>query len=288
MPDDVDVLHKPYSNKQEIFMKRILRSIYGQYFGTVDDFRVLAQGGVITGQWGNQMPQGDLNNYVTFDDFDGAAILGTWGLLKGTDAATVNFAANGGVSGTVLGTTGATTTTMAGSGVQLSGHLNLKAQGSVAAALNNLEFNTRVQASAVTGLILFVGYTNQVAALQMPIQGSGSGNAFTVVANDCVGWLYDTSMANPAWWAVGCKGGVANAGQSSGIVPTLATYDQLAVSVDNLGNANFFRNGAQVGVTMASAVTPTVALAPVVAAFSRIAASKNITLDYVMGSCNRI
>src|SRR5579859_3144960 len=122
----------------------------------------------------------------------------------------------------------------------------------------------------------------------MPIQGSGVGNAFTVVANDCVGWLFDTSMANPNWWMVGCKAGVATAGQNSGFAPVAATYDQLAVSVDQLGNATFFRNGTQVGATAANSVTPTVAQAPVIAAFGRIAVSKNVTADYIMASCNRI
>jgi hypothetical protein len=270
-------------------MKRVLRSIYGQYFGTVDDFRVLSQQGVITGQWGNQMPQGDLANYVNFDDFDGAALLGTWGVLKGSDAAAANFAINGGVSGTILGTTGATTTTMAGSGIQVSGHLNLKGQGAGgAAATNNLEFNTRVQTSLITGLCLFVGFTNQVAALQMPIQGSGVGNAFTGNAADAVEFLFDTTMTNPAWYMIGNKAGVLAAGQNSGFSPVANTYDQLAISVDQLGNATFFRNGAQVGVTMPNAVTPTVAVAPVIAAFDRIAASKNITSDYIMASMNRI
>lgn len=270
-------------------MKRVLRSIYGQYFGTVDDFRVLSQLGVITGQWGNQMPQGDLSNYVNFDDFDGATLLGTWGVLKGTDAAAANFAINGGISGTILGTTGATTATMAGSGIQVSGHLNLKAQGAGAAAsTNNMEFNARAQLSAITTSVIFVGFTNQVAALQMPIQGSGVGNAFTGNANDAVGWLYDTTMTNANWWMIGNKAGVLAVGQNSGVAPVAATYDQLAISVDQLGNATFFRNGQQVGVTMANAITPTVAVSPVIAAFSRAAASRNVTADYIMGSMNRI
>lgn len=270
-------------------MKRVLRSIYGQYIGTVDDFRIMCQQGLITGPWGNQMPQGDTQNYVNFDDFDGAALLGTWQVAKGSDAATVNFACNGGISGTILGTTGATTTTMAGSGVQIAAHLNLKAQGLLAAAsTNNLEFNTRVQTSLITGLCLFVGFTNQVASLQMPIQGAGGGNGFTGNAADAVGFLFDTTMTNPAWWLIGNKATVLAAGQNSGFSPVANTYDQLAISVDQLGNANFFRNGAQVGVTMANAITPTVALTPVIAAFDRIAASKNITIDYIMDSMNRI
>lgn len=271
-------------------MKRVLRSIYGQYVGTVDDFRLMTQQGLITGPFGNQMPQGDTNNYVNFDDFDGATLLGTWQVNKGTDAAAANFACNGGISGTILGTTGATTTTMAGSGIQVAAHLNVKAQGAGGAgAPNNLEFNSRVQLSAATNLVIFVGLTNQVAALQMPIQGSGAGNAFTGNANDAVGFVYDTTMTNPAWWAIGNKAGALAAGQSSGKLPVANIYDQLAISVDQLGNTTFFLNGLQFGVTMPNAVTPTVALTPVIAAFNRTAAaSRNVVADYIMASMNRI
>lgn len=270
-------------------MKRVLRSIYGQDIGTVDDYRLLARQGLLSGPWGNQVAQGDSQRYVIFDDFDGAALLGTWGVLKGTDGAAANFAINGGISGTILGTTGATTTTMAGSGIQISGHLNLKAQGAGAAASSNdLEFNARVQSSLATGLSLFIGLTNQVAALQMPIQGSGAGNALTANAADAVGFLYDTSMTTPDWWLVGVKGGVVATAQDVGSGLTAATYDQLAISIDQLGNASFFRNSSQVGVTMANAVTPTVPLSPVAAAFDRIAASKNITIDYLYASMKRI
>lgn len=270
-------------------MKRPLRSLYGHYLSTVDDFRVMSEYGYIAGLWGNQMPIPDTKNFVIFDDFDGATLLGTWQVAKGTDGATANFACNGGISGTIQGTTGATNTTMAGSGIQIAAHLNLKAQGAGStASTNNLEFNCRVQASAITGLCLFVGLTNQVASLQMPIQGSGAGNAFTGNANDAVGFVYDTAMTTTDWWCVGNKAGTLAAGQDSGSGPGAATYDQFQISVDQLGNANFFRNGSQVGVTMANAVTPTVALTPVIAAFDRIAVSKNILCDYIMASMNRI
>jgi hypothetical protein len=271
-------------------MKRVLRSIYGQYVGTVDDFRMLAQQGIITGQWGNQMPQGDLLNYVNFDDFDGAALLGTWQVAKGSDGAAANFAYNGGLNGTILGTTGAGAgATMAVNGIQIAAHLNLKGQGvGAAASTNNLEFNTRVQMSAITNQVVFVGFTNQVASLQMPINGAGGGNGFTVNANDAVGFLFDTTMTTANWWVIGAKGGVAAAGQNSGFAPVAATYDQFAISVDQLGNATFFRNGAQVGVTMANAITPTVAVTPVIAAFARAAASRTVTVDYIMASMNRI
>jgi hypothetical protein len=189
---------------------------------------------------------------------------------------------------------------MAGSGIQISGGLNFKAQGALGAAgTNNLEFDARVQLSLITGTCLFVGFTNQAAALQMPIQGSGAGNALTANAADAVGFLYDTSMTTPHWYGVGVKGGVVATAIDCGSAPAANAYDQLHISVDQLGNANFWRNGNGVlaqslqqppsgSLTMAGAVTPTVALAPVCAAFGRIAASKNVVLDYIMASMDRI
>jgi hypothetical protein len=282
-------------------VKRILRSLYGQKLGTADDYTVLSEQGFLAGVWGRQMAIADLRKFVVFDDFDGATLLGTWQVAKGTDGAAANFALNGGLSGTIQGTTGATTTTMAGSGIQIAAHLNLQAQGAAgAAATNDLEFDVKVQTSAITGLCLFVGYTSQVAALQMPIQGAGGGNGFTVNNNNCVGFLYDTNMTTQDWWCVGAKAGVAANGIDCGSGPTAAAWDQFHISIDQLGNANFWRNaGGSIltqpvqmppsgSITMANAVNPTTPLTPVIAAFSRIAVSKNITADYILGSMDRI
>lgn len=285
-------------------MKRILRALLGQQsnkLGSVDDYRLLSEQGYMSGAWGRQMAIPDLRSVVTFDDFNDSTLLGTWAVSKGTDGADANFAAAAGLSGVIQGTTGATTTTMAGSGIQICSALNFQAQGAAgSAATNNLEFDVRVQASAITGLCLFVGFTNQVAALQMPIQGTGGGNAFTVNAANCVGFLYDTNMTTTDWWCVGAKASVAANGIDCGSGPTAATYDQLHVSIDQLGNANFWRTtGGSLlsqpaqqppssAVTMANAVNPTTPLTPVIAAFSRIAASKTIQADYIYASMDRI
>lgn len=276
-------------------MKRILRSMYGRYVGTVDDLRLMAAAGLIAGDWGKQMPMADLSNYVVFDDFDGAALLGTWGVNKGSDGGCANFALNGGISGTVQGTTGAGAgATFAVNGISITAHLNLQAQTSVGAGAtnptNNLEFDCRVQLSAITNVAIFVGFTNATATgtFQIPINGAGGGNAFTKNANDAVGFLFDTTMTTADWWTIGVKGGTLTAGQDSGSGPTAATYDQFHVSVDQTGQATFFRNGLQVGVQIPNSVTANVALTPVIAAFARAAASRNVTADYIMASMNRV
>lgn len=270
-------------------MKRVLISLHGQDIGLVDDRRLLVRQGIIVGDWGDQVAHSDCKNVAVFDDFLGATISSQWGVHKGSDGAAANFAITAGLSGTISGTTGATSTTMAGSGIQLDNALNFQAQGNAgSAASNNLEFNIRLKLSAITGLCIFVGFTNQVGTLQMPIQGSGTANGLTANAANAVGFLYDTSMSTADWWGVGVDASTVATAQDSGSGPTAATYDQFQISIDQLGNANFFRNKNQVGVTMASAVNPTTPLTPVVAAFGRIAASKNVVIDRIAASMGRI
>lgn len=261
----------------------------------------MAPFGALLGDWGNQMAVPDLQNVVTFDDFNDATLLGTWAVSKGTDTGAANFACNGGLSGTIQGTTGQTSTTMAGSGIQIVSGLNYEAQGVWGAAKSNrLEFNARLQLSALAGLCVFVGFTNEVGTLQMPIQGAGGGNGFTANAANAVGFLYDTTMTTQDWWCVGVDATVVAAGLDCGSGPTAATYDQLAISIDQLGNANFWRNSsgningdsqqmpASGAITMAGAVNPTTPLTPVIAAFSRVAGSKNVLVDYILASMLRV
>lgn len=263
-------------------MKRILHSLYGKVFGTTDDSRILAPGGVLLGDYGNQFCDPAPDRVVTFDDFDGAALLGVWGLLKGTDAAATNFAIFAALNGVARGVTGATTATMAGSGVQISGHLNFAANS------GDLEFNSRVRLSSIANVAIFVGLTNQVAALQDPANGAGGGNGFTFNAADCVGVVYDTTMTTKDWWLVGNAANVNAVAQDSLLAPAANVYDTWAISVSKTGIATFFRNGLQVGVAMNGAITPGTPVAPVIAAFSRAAASVNVDSDYVYGSCKRV
>lgn len=271
-------------------MKRILTSLYGQMFGRTDDDRILAKNGFLSGEWGDQVSHSDTHTVALFDDFLGLTLQTVWGVHKGSDAGAANFAITGAASGSALGTTGATSTTMAGSGIQIDSALNWVAQGNAGtASSNNLEFNARVQVSAITGLCIFVGLTNEAGTLQMPIQGSGTANGFTANAANAVGFLYDTAMSTPHWYGISANASsIVGAGQDTGVAPVASTYEQFQISVDQLGNVNFFRNKAQVGVTVNAAFAPTTPMTPVVAAFSRIAASKNVLIDRKSCSMNRI
>ena len=146
-------------------MKRILHSLHGRLLGTADDGRLIvpagtAQGDGVGQQWADAGPA----RVVQYDDFNGAALLGTWGLLKGSDGGTVNFAINAQQNGVARGTTGAGAGgTMAVNGVQIAAHLNYLSNG------GDVEFEARIKLSAITNISVFLGFSNQVAALQAPI-----------------------------------------------------------------------------------------------------------------------
>lgn len=270
-------------------MLRILKDMWGPAVGLTNDDRLLVPKGILSGDYGDQMPHADIRSVVLFDDFEGATLSSRWQVAKGSDGGAGNFATHGDLSGTILATTGAGAgATMAVNGVQIAANLSFQAQGADATRSNNLEFNTRVKLSAITNAAIFVGFTNEVGTLQMPINGTGGGNGFTANANDAVGFLFDTTMTTAHWWTIGAKGGVASAGQDTGFAPAPATYDVLAFSVDQLGNVSFFINKQLVGVIVPNSITPTVPLTPVIAAFARAAASRTVTADRIMASMNRI
>jgi len=88
---------------------------------------------------------------------------------------------------------------------------------------------------------------------------------------------------------VGVANGTDATSVNSGIAPVAATDIKLRIEVDKLGNALFFINGKAVGnATVALAVTPTVLLTPVVAAFATAAASRTVDIDYIHVAAARV
>ncbi|HEX5461897.1 MAG TPA: hypothetical protein VFX20_18175 [Steroidobacteraceae bacterium] len=257
-------------------MKAVLKSLHGRVFGLADDDSVVAAKGLRVGDFPRQILVPSPLHVAHFDHFVGQALSSAWGVAKGSDAGAANFSTHVALNGTIRGTTGAgATTTMAVNGVQVSGALNFEADS------GNLQFGCRVKLAAVTTVAIFVGLTDQTAALEMPINGAGGGDGFTSTATDAVGFLFDTTMTNAHWWGVGVANDVDAVGQDSGIAPVAAAYDDLFIQVDANGNAGFFLNGKPVGTLMQSAVTKSVPLAPVIAAFRRSAASTTIDADYL-------
>lgn len=245
------------------------------------------RGSLILGDTGRQFSLGPQRHVVQFDDFVGGGeaysttIIDGWRSRKGTTNA-VDFTVTNAIEGTVVGTIGDTTASMAVSGVQLDSGLCWKAnQG-------DLVFEARVKISQITTIALFVGFTDQVGALEMPIQSAASANTITTNATDAVGFMFDTSMSTDNFWLVGVANNVDATAQNAGSAPVADTYVVLRVELSSAGAATFYIDGVQVGTAMTGAVTATVALTPVIAGFNRTtSATPTITADYVYVSANR-
>lgn len=233
--------------------------------------------------------RGDLRNPNTnvitlYDDFLGEEINGyNWQSLIGTDSsARQGIVRSEQVRGFARLTTGAGAgATMAVNGVQLNSRLNWQVnQGGL-----SIEF--KLMTDAIASVAIFAGFTNQDSALQIPINGAGGGDSFTNNANDAVGILFDTTMTTAKWWMVGVSGAVGATGQNSGVAPVVSTVETWRIELTTAGVASFYRNGSLIGSAMTGAVTSNVPLTPVIAAFSRTNASRNIDVDFIAVKAQR-
>jgi hypothetical protein len=275
-------------------MSRILTSLHGRLVGLDSSSRLVCPGGFRAGENGSQSDFSSPGTVAFFDDFLGGGqafsttIIDGWRSRKGSDGGCVDWTVTPAVGGTCVGTIGATTASMAVSGIQLDRGLCWKAnQGAVA-------FQARLQLSAITNIAVFVGFTDQTAALEMPIQSAASVDTLTTNATDAVGFMFDTSMSTDVWWLTGVANDVdataqqCAVGSGSAIAPVAATYETFRITLSTAGAATFYRNGQQVGSLMAGAVTPTVALTPCIAAFNRTTTgTPTVTVDYANFSATR-
>lgn len=216
------------------------------------------------------------------DDFIGGALNPMWVTRTGTNGSCLISDPNV-VRGVLRMATGAD----AGATMALNGAQVALGQRPYQADMGSLYVECRLRMSAITAVSVFVGFTDQFVALEAPIISAASADTLTTNATDAVGWMFDTSMATDNWWLTGVAADVDATAENGAVAPTANTYETLRVELTTAGVANFWRNGAQVGGAMSAAVTATVALTPVVAAFSRGATSRNIDLDYIQVGCKR-
>lgn len=222
-----------------------------------------------------------------FDDFTGGGqafsttVIDGWRSRKGSDGGCVDWTVTGAVDGVVVGTIGATTASMAVSGVQLDAGLCWKAnQG-------NLVFEARVKISAITNVSVFVGFTDQVAALEAP--ATLTGTTFTTNATDAVGFLFDTDATTDTIRLVGVANDVDATHQDTSLAYVADSYKIFRIEVGTTGVATFYIDGAQVGTAMPGAVTATVSLTPVVSGFNRTTSgTPTISADYVSVRGDRV
>lgn len=209
------------------------------------------------------------------DDFLGDVLADQWNGRVGTDPQCITPTITSALGGAVRLVTGDDVAAdMATNGVQLDHALNWQANSGL------LVFEIRVKLSAITNVALFIGLTDQVSALEMPFT-LAAGDVLTSNASNAVGILFDTAADTDNWWMVGVSNDADATKQNSAVAPTAATYETWRIEFLNNTACQFFRNGALIGATMQSAVNQ-VPLTPVVAAFSRTTASRNIDADYVV------
>jgi hypothetical protein len=213
---------------------------------------------------------------ITFeDDFLGRTLdSNVWAVHKGSDGACSDFAILADQArGLCRGTTGAGAgATMAVNGIQIDTALNwIPSQG-------GLTMSARIQPSSAAALCLFVGFTDQNSALEMPFT-LAAGDALTPNATDAVGFLFDTAADTDDWWLVGVKAGSPATKQDVGSAPPTGSMSTLRIEVNGSGTASFYLNGVQVGSDMSNSTSTGVQLTPVIAAFARTGTSRNITVD---------
>lgn len=263
-------------------------SLHGRLVGLDDRHRLLAIAGFRAGDNGSQIDLPSTKSATLFDDFTGGGAVNPslWATLKGSDATCVSFAqsvAGSGPNGVARGTTGAVTTTVAGSGIQLTGGLNWLASA------NQLTFEARVRTSSIAGLAIFAGLCATPGTLEMPVDAETLGsNVLTAVDTDAIGFIYSTNMVTQVWTGVGVNAGTVQS-VFSAAAPVAAAYSDLRVELDAAGDARFYVNSELVGkVLLPAAVAPGVVLAPVVVAYSHAAASVLVDIDWVQTSAFRV
>lgn len=270
-------------------MAAILHDIYNSLVGLTHGQRLLTKRGLIVGDYGGGAVSGQMvvnspNDFAFFDDFERLDTL-RWLATEGTDSATSNAAIlAGGVGGVLRLTTGDAGTGLAADTEQLTHNTLL-----FKAANDNLVFEIRVKLSAITNCWAFFGFTDTVAAaLEAPIMSASSADTLTTNATDAVGFMFDTRMSTDNWWLTGVANDVDATAQNSGYAPVAGTYEVLRIEIDSSGRAIFYRNGVKIGTRMTGAVTPSVALTPVLAVSkTSVAASMTVDIDYVHASCSR-
>lgn len=269
-------------------MSKLKTSIHGLMAGLDTDDKLMGTRGLVNGENGKARTVGGPLTSEMWDDFQGKTIDPQWEVKTGSDGACVAFALVSAQSGTARGTMGAGAgATMAVNGVQLQGHLGwLPTQGGLA-------MEARVKVALITSVMVYIGFTDQVASLAAPFTLSAA--TLTSNASNGFGFLFDTAATAATWKLVGVATDVdatfqeplTSASSSSTISPVAATYAVFRVECDTAGKARFYYNGQPVGSLMSGAVTPATLLAPVVCGFRRTATITQLDVDYIHVSQNR-
>lgn len=251
----------------------ILKSLFGRHLGITRDYQLVSRGGVVSGGYDRPsivFPGPD--TVAIYDDFLGDLVADEWNAATGSDTGSHKSAAITAATNGVLRVTSGAAYADSGAGISLNGELNWKAnQGRLRCA-------ARIKIPTITTISAFVGFTDTKA--QEPPIFEDTGTAAQVSnASDAVGFLFDTANSHTTFQLVAVAGNTDATPVDLATGPTANVYEELEVLLDASGNATFLRNGNEVGY-IASAVTPTVALTPVVAVYPHATSARSIDVDY--------
>lgn len=212
-----------------------------------------------------------------FDDFLGDAVDARWSAAQGTDGQGAIAAVVAGAASGAARLTCGDTTVLAESLSSLTHGLNWKAnQG-------ELVFEAKVTpVSSVANVAYFIGLTDTLATTTLEEPATLTTATITYVADDAVGFLYDTAATTDVFNGVAVKAttGTAFASAVTCAAPVAGTAITFRIELSTTGAASFYVNGTLMG-TISAAVTATVALTPIVCVMARTTTVKSIDVDYI-------
>jgi hypothetical protein len=217
-----------------------------------------------------------------FDDFLGDVIAAEWSAAEGNDAEAVISTITPDIGGWIRMTTGDSTTVSESAQVLTSG-LNWQCSN------GGLFMEARIRPlTSVADVYYFIGFTDVLATTTLELPLTLATTTFTAVADNCVGWVYDTAATTDVFYGAGVKATTATVFASAvvGTAPVADTATVLRVELSSAGAATFIRDGVTIG-TLSNAITATTDITPVVAAMARTTTSKSLDVDYVWTQMDR-
>jgi hypothetical protein len=261
----------------------------------------VAKGAVASGgeasvgrQGGTIVLPGSPGTVAVFDDWTGhvgdtGAVRG-WEFVNGDN----DTGATGGVNYTSAtnGVVRLNWATSAQPGVAHNVGLSTNAMKNWKANQGNLRFAARVKFVSLTAVQAYIGFSDSGGA-DMPAYDTGTNAAAGFLSNmtEGIGFMYTNAGSVTTWRGVATKGDAdqsMTASVSTVPSPTTNTYDVLEIqlSQDSGQNADFFINGAHVGM-VANPLDAAVALAPGFWLCGTDTGTIQLDVDWVNVSANR-
>ena len=218
---------------------------------------------------------------VWAEDFLGVVMPTETVLLNGSDGQALDPAIAQGQYGIVEMVAGDSQANAAADGSVLALGLHWSAdQGS-------LVFETRVHVDDITDVTMCVGMSDDIATVQIPF--TLTGDTDTGVADDFIGFCFDTGATTDNWWFVGVNNTAEATGNAAtDTAPANGVFQVLRVEVDANGeDARGYIDGVLKGTITANSVAEAVLLSPHISVQSHAAATRTLTLDYVYVGAQR-